>query len=420
MTLDEERLTGTLGQPALARILDRIRKWLARDIEPVQAMSHERARVVITDPTEAEREALGRLLGRNLSAGKRLTLRLAEVEELLRHAGIAPDLVSAVTWLCGPPVNQRIERENETRVWMCFFAKAAQKDTRPVVQTWLAELRGMGLLRRLASDIGHGARLLDQAMACAALLPADNLLLKELAVKVSGDAHALDEQTVLHTLVARLAAALSGGRQASGLAGRRDLWEKAGLIIDELSPTVLVSGLPAAAANLTGKVLQLHAAAGEPCRLSLRQHRAAPPKINQPMRLYVCENPAVIQAAAMRLGPDHAPLLCLEGQPSGAAQYLLEYLRARGAEIRYHGDFDWPGIAIANGIIGRYSAEPWRMTVAQYIASPAMLPLSGEPVSPVWDQGLGEAMQQRGLAVHEEAIIADLLADLRQKGTSPS
>ncbi|MEV7179372.1 DUF2399 domain-containing protein [Kitasatospora sp. NPDC093679] len=40
---------------------------------------------------------------------------------------------------------------------------------------------------------------------------------------------------------------------------------------------------------------------------------------------------------------------------------LLDTLAAAGLLLRYRDDFDWPGIALANRIIRRYSAQPWRM-----------------------------------------------------------
>jgi hypothetical protein len=43
----------------------------------------------------------------------------------------------------------------------------------------------------------------------------------------------------------------------------------------------------------------------------------------------------------------------------------------------------------------------------------AALPLVGASVDPVWDTELGAAMRHHGVAVHEEAVLPDLLDPMR-------
>jgi Protein of unknown function C-terminus (DUF2399) len=40
-----------------------------------------------------------------------------------------------------------------------------------------------------------------------------------------------------------------------------------------------------------------------------------------------------------------------------------------GAELWYHGDFDWPGVAIAVDVITRYGGRPWRMSASDYLSA---------------------------------------------------
>ena len=102
--------------------------------------------------------------------------------------------------------------------------------------------------------------------------------------------------------------------------------------------------------------------------------------------------------------------VCTSGQP---ALVVLDVLHAlAGARLRYHGDFDWPGIAIANRLVAEVGVVPWRMGADQYLAAlhGPRVPLLGTPVEPVWDRELGAAMRHHGVAVHEEAVLDDLLA----------
>lgn len=134
------------------------------------------------------------------------------------------------------------------------------------------------------------------------------------------------------------------------------------------------------------------------------------------LRVHVCENPAVVAAAAHRLGSRCAPLVCLEGQPTTAARVLLERLRAAGCPLVYHGDFDWSGVRIANLVMARHAARPWRFRAADYLAVVRRRldarPLEGRAVEAAWDADLAPAMARAGVAVFEEQVIEDLLADL--------
>jgi uncharacterized protein (TIGR02679 family) len=85
--------------------------------------------------------------------------------------------------------------------------------------------------------------------------------------------------------------------------------------------------------------------------------------------------------------------------------------------VRYHGDFDWPGIAIARRIIER-DAEPWRFRRADYaeavdhLHADRRLALTGRLEATPWDEELSPAMAAINVAVHEEAIVDLLLAGL--------
>jgi hypothetical protein len=131
----------------------------------------------------------------------------------------------------------------------------------------------------------------------------------------------------------------------------------------------------------------------------------------------VCENPAVLEATAERFGGTR-PVVCASGQPALVVLDVLHRLAATGVGLRYHGDFDWPGIAIANRLIGQFSVQPWVMTARDYQAAcpDTGLPLTGATVPPSWDRQLGRAMERAGLAVHEEAVLDQVLDSLATDG----
>jgi uncharacterized protein (TIGR02679 family) len=90
-----------------------------------------------------------------------------------------------------------------------------------------------------------------------------------------------------------------------------------------------------------------------------------------------------------------------------------------GAELWYHGDFDWPGVAIAADVITRYGGRPWRMGASDYsLAARSGVRLGEDPVDTPWDPGLAEAMRATGYAVYEEIVGDQLLADLSGHGSA--
>jgi uncharacterized protein (TIGR02679 family) len=185
------------------------------------------------------------------------------------------------------------------------------------------------------------------------------------------------------------------------------LWERFGVRVDLVSTTCLTLGLRAAGA--VAPRLDLAADAGDPVHLTPWDLRRC--VLDPPTSVLVCENPRVLEAVAERFG-GRVAVVCTSGQP---ALVVLDVLRGlAGAQLRFHGDFDWPGIAIANRLVAEAGVVPWHMAADDYIGAlgQARLPLVGAPAEPVWDPELGAAMRHHGVAVHEEAVLGDLLAAL--------
>ncbi|WP_069761035.1 DUF2399 domain-containing protein [Streptomyces sp. LUP47B] len=96
------------------------------------------------------------------------------------------------------------------------------------------------------------------------------------------------------------------------------------------------------------------------------------------------------------------------------------FTAASSSAFAYHGDFDWPGIALANRVMQPYAAEPWRKRAAdyEYLAPRAQvngtpsIALTGPSAEALWDTELAPAMDALGVALHKEAALDLLLKDL--------
>jgi uncharacterized protein (TIGR02679 family) len=413
VTVDRERLAQALGGEALGWLWSRVRARLESG-EPL------RGTVRHTRPSQAERDGLSRLLGRTMR-GEGISVRLEDLEALLRRAGLAPDLRAAAEALGGPVRPLREERERAEQAWEELYASAEPRVAKYGAggRAWWEELRQGGLLKRAGrGDFTEAARLLALALEVAARLPAGGMPLAELAAAVGRDSHALDEGRPLGTLCVRLAARLGGVEGWETAEKRRDAWASVGVLCDELSAPGLVLNLRAEPANMTGRLMAMHAEAGEPQRLSIRQLLRTPPRFapeHTGPAVFICENPNVVAAAANQHGASAAPLLCTEGQPKTAINLLLNALRGAGVALRFHVDFDWDGLRIGNLLARRYGARPWRMTRTEYLSVQGAVDLRKEFVVAEWEPELSEAMRHTGRAVHEEQVLGALLTDLRRE-----
>ena len=408
---DTTPLRALLGGPDTSWLIHRLRQRLeaGRGIDGT---------LTLQNPTDAQREAVGRLFGR-IATGAAITVRLSELDAMLRRAELSDGIVDAVIRLSGPVIDQRGRRDDVDRQWGDVFDDGGRRiGNHPPFREWLDDVRATGLLRRLScGDAKIGRSLLERALAVGVRLPAPGIPLAELAASATGDSHALDQGQPVGTLVMRLARVLGRNGSAEQSPDRRDVWANVGVLCDELSAPVLALNLRAGNATSIGDALAMHADFGEPYRLSTRQLLRQPPDfapVASGRTVFVCENPSVVAAAANQLGARSAPLVCVEGQVKTAGHLLLHRLGAAGARLMYHGDFDWGGVRIANVVITRYGALPWRYSTADYRVAPVGAPLRGSSTSACWDPELEAAMLASGRAVYEEQVLAELLADLAQ------
>lgn len=418
---DLATLRRTLGTPDLAWLLARMRTRLESTGQLTGTVTKPQA-------SAGERAAVARLLNRPVRAGTSASVSLDTLDDVLRRSGTWPaGLAAAVVALTGTVVDP-VERAGERDAWQAA-ANTLRRLGRPELSGWADRVIRTGALRRAAPTAAGAQALAAQLATVASALPTSGESLGGFAARTVHDPHALDAHTPLGTLAVGLAAALGASATpptdaaAESARWHREAWQSVGVVLDELSSSVLVLGLPGGAVSPTARALAALAEAGQPVVITLRQLLADELGTVPPV-VFVCENPAVVAAAADALGEASAPLVCLNGQPGAAAILLLEALAAGGADLRYHGDFDWSGIGIARALAERVRWTPWRFAAADYSAAcaelvglPSLLTLPGVSAASVetpWDADLAETMASVGLAVDEELVLPGLLADLRR------
>jgi uncharacterized protein (TIGR02679 family) len=363
-------------------------------------------------------DKLSGLLGRRVDEGM-VRIPLAELDGSLRSSAAARGLLPVVADITGAPLRNLPAERDAVRagrlvLWAAFdqvLAEHGLADADWAAQ-WADWLRASGAVTRLPR--AKAGVVLPVAVEALARVLADNRAptgLAELASEITGDAHGLDNGYPAAALVLRGIAYALQITPAASAAERRDLWQRVGVSTDEVSGTVITWALRPPGDDRWSAMMRERADLGLITHLTVHElHRSA--DLARPGEvIHACENPQVLQGlAAAGVG---RPVACMSGNPAAAGIALL----ARST-VRYHGDFDWPGIAIARRVFG-LGAQPWRFGRADYEAAIERLPadsrlgLTGRAQATPWDEGLHAAMEAADVAVHEEAIMDQLLADLR-------
>jgi uncharacterized protein (TIGR02679 family) len=416
MTHEDDRLQRLLGGASLSSLRRRIRQRFERG--PADG---KLGRLRIANLGAEEHAALAGLMGRSVRFSNSMQIDVPSIDETLKRAGIAPSLREALELIDGPIVHVETARAELQAEWLNVVSLVGHAD----FSAYLRVPSGLGLLKRLSGGSPEAAvRLCRGVDVVLGALPAGGMTRAQLAATTLGDAHALDNGRPAAALVLAVCRARAAPEpdpdeedplnieNESGDERIRDVWAKAGVLVNELARPVLFLNF-----NMLGHPTLLNAA-GEPTYASLRFLLRSGPRWDvNGLDVYVCENANLLAIAADQCGSKCAPMVCTDGMPAAAQRVLLQQLSAAGGRLLYHGDFDWAGIRIGNYVMREYGARPWRFNVADYLAAVAQAPrpglaLTGPEVMASWDSALTAAMQEHQLSIAEESLSDVLLQDL--------
>ena len=417
----DARLQRLLGGDGLVSLRKRLRQRFER-----QSLEGGVERFRISNLSVEEHAALASLLGQSARFAKSIEVDLQTIDNALQQAGITKSLREALEQLDGPIIHIETARRELQAAWSRVVSATGDQNLAKFLQT----PEGIGVLKRLSgSDPEGAARLCCSVETVLRALPAKGVTRAQLAARTLGDAHALDGGQAAATIVLAvwrnviapvrdiedtLPDSEDGGNIRNIRDERnRDVWARAGVLVNELARPAMFLNLHhlgnAGSASIPG----------EPGYASLRFLVRSAPRWNVTGRdVFICENPNLLAIAADELGRSCAPMVCTDGMPSAAQRLLLTQLAKAGAQLRYHGDFDWPGLRIGNHVVREYGALPWRFSAADYAAAIEGAPRPGRPlrgpeVDASWDIALSAAMRTHQLTIAEESVAASLLQDLR-------
>lgn len=403
--------------------------------ERVERAGFQNARTVrLVDLSEEERLGLANLHGWSTLPPKSFRLDLDALDQALRSSRLEAGLRDVLEALFGPLNNLKREKDRNRADRVSMWNDARHHSViqfHPKLENWLDDIRSKGLLARAASVSGNSEKnLLMQALSIVSSLPARGEQLTIISGQHTGDPHALDPDRALSNLVLRAAAVLAGRKEMPQNAGeRRLLWQEVGVECDTLSSQVLVFGLRPQGETWLARHLREASSIGLPRRLTLQELQNTWLTFSHGQDVYICENPSIVASAATTLGPASRPLVCLEGIPSVAAWQLFEMLDCAHVSLHFHGDFDAGGLRIGNLVIKKTTALPWRFKTKDYTngisqilnlfsqgndgLESVTLSENSLNIEVGWDPHLIPAMKKHLLALYEEVVVSELVADLQ-------
>lgn len=373
------------------------------------------------DPPE-ERAAVGGLIGgaKVLKRGSKRRVDLAALTSRLRVRGerLTPGAVAA--HVLGRPLAVRAaaasERVGIERQLIVRFGDAIARipegaSARPDSDDAWQVFRRAGWVARLAAT-ADPIRLLELATRTMAALPRDEGRAdrRRLASDVCGDPHGLDGGTALGGLAL---AVLAAAKVIPPRLRPRVAWAMVGVDCDDVTGGLLSIGILPMDWVIPG---------ASPVTLPPRVLAACrwPSPARRGEFVFVTENPSVASAAADLASSGVIRLLCTSGNPSAGEIRAIARLVTSGWSIAVRADFDEAGLRnVAAVLAGIPTAVPWRMGAEDYLASIGPAHTSG-PAPFVrlpetsWDPELSRIMREKGVPAFEEALLPDLLDDLRR------
>lgn len=387
--------------------------------------------VPVTTFTAEELQKLGDFFGRpGPELLRRGTISLQQFENQLqetRFHGIG--LLALLEYYFGEQIVSR-KMQEQARQEKLVERLAGYRETYGALAFWLeyveeqqGEMRWfIQLMMQETGEAEHLVRMLCQAMEN---LPEEAERLPMFSQRITGDPHAFDLQTDLGRLLLHMLAVAQARELVVVPVSTEEineLLQDFHLYRDDLLNFVTCANL---LAEIESGIHPVWEAAVQMQTVRIVPLREIVPLLSvwpaQGRVVYIVENSGVCSAILDQV-PD-ASIVCTNGQFTLASWLLLGKLVDSGYKLYYAGDFDPEGLLMADRLAARFgdAVRLWQMNELAYQASNPQKPLSAERLEKlqgVMHSGLQEVsreMRKLGKAGYQEALVTEMVADIRGK-----
>jgi len=238
------------------------------------------------------------------------------------------------------------------------------------------------------------------------------------ASRITKDPHGFDRGTPRGNMFFQALCTLYETPSPKDSMEKAEIYYKAGILVDEISNFVTISGLLAYKGRDKDGVWREAFEARQIHQVPLI-NLSRIDRVESPIgKVFVVENPGVF--AAVLDVHKLAPMVCTFGQPKLSGLVLLDLLARNGAKIFYSGDFDPEGLQIAEGFWRRYGERftPWHYEVEDYEKACSDNVISSRRLSILENitcpelQGVAAAIRTTERAGYQELILGDIISSL--------
>lgn len=427
------------GQPVWHRYFVQMRrKW--------ETYGRTGGRIVLSDSTVAEREALVRVLGRKAKVPSEretseVSFSLREFEEALQHTRFAPiSLKELLEAYFGEKLQtrqekKRLKEQGEENFFENLIEDLTQKtEERAEYQKGILWLRVMREEHRYGYSVLMEARRVSQEDAVSLVWNVEEAFadiceedetaeipLAVLAAKVTGNPHYFDRNSVGGKLFVGALCSLTAREYPVAAYDWRELLLQYHILPDEMSNTVITFGVHLEMEDGLHPAFEGYCAVREPGILIMPALKKAKRAYGEGKAIFVVENEMVFSYLTERFADKKVTVLCTSGQPCTVAIRLMELLCRENIPIYYSGDMDPEGIRIADRLWERFGGkiQPWRMGTDDYRKG-----ISEERISDrrlrVLDmvkcpdlQETVSCVRERRKAAYQENLMQEYVQDLR-------
>ena len=446
------------SQPEYGRIFKEMRKkW--------ESLGRTAGRVTVANATGEEKKALERFLGRAMEEAG-IAFSLPEFEKALgetRYGQVS--LKELLEEYFGEPMvgnqERRQQKKNrEAKFWEELEGeireaegkgrlgeegagedKAAEKTVSGEIISWIREMReqksqGYAVMMREYQKSPESAkeriREIARCLETCRPLPGQEgaerhrwkgIRLAVLAAETTGNPHALDRQTAAGTLLSYVLCRRDGSPFPENARQWKELYEKNGIWVDELSSTVAAFGIHLMTDEGLHPAYEGYWQRREACIISLANLTHAGSAFGESEKIYIVENEMVFSELIQQLSGYPATLLCTSGQPRTAAYKLMELLceGCQNISFWYAGDMDPEGLDIAQRIalsfpgrvhIWRMSPEDYEKALSQEQVSQRRIEMMKNLTHPVLKR-TAEKIREWKRAGYQEMLIREMAQDMR-------
>jgi len=391
--------------------------------------------VTIRNLTPDEKEVLSSHLRRDYSRKKSASFTVKDFEESLQYTRFASySLKEILQWYFGVDLISKAEEEqkfyNERK---SFFERLLEVHRGEPGEAWIeAILREDGVgIRRIMTAYSQDKEQLAQEIewVCAALKRLENRegglpwRLPVLASYVTRDPHAFDRGNPAGEMLIDALCIVHGFSSPLNQQETAELLYKSGILIDEISNYITLSGLLAYKSGRLHSVWKAAMEEGEVLQVPLA-NLVQINRITSPTgRVFVVENPAVFSSILDEFdGEGVPPLICSYGHIKLAGLLVLDKLAKEGTEIYYSGDFDPEGLLIADKLTKRYNGrlnlwhygiKDYTKTLSEHTLSSKRLSMLGSIKTPAL-QDVAKEMLVLKRSGYQELLLDELVKDINK------